>query len=261
MNGSTVTVLEGTEILDDEHTRVIGSSFDDVLVGRAGIVDKLWGGDGDDTIDLRDGIADEMSDCGDGNDTIRLDVGVDAGPVACELINPIPPLDDVRPPAADPADPADPVAPVAPVAPVDPGADDEMSAAPATPPVMQIRLFEPLTYAAVARRQLITARFPVQSAGVRTVVRIRAYPRQARQMGLRVPRGQRYMVIGSAVTTSTRAGNLVVRPRLTFRARQALARTARQRRTSPRRIALHLDIALQQNGKQSRVIRGFTLRR
>jgi hypothetical protein len=258
MNGSTVAVSEGTETLLDGHTHVLGTGFDDVMVGRAGIRDTLDGGKGDDSIDLRDGTADAAANCGDGVDTIRYDIGVDDAPTRCENVNPIEPL----PPVADPVPPAADPQPRQP-APGDPAGDDENSAAPRAPRApraAQVKLFEPLTYAAVARRRLVTSRFPVQAVGVRSVVRIRVYPRQARQMGLRVPSGQRFMVIGLARATSTRAGNLVMRPKLTFRAKQALARTARNRR-APRRIAVHLDVLVAQGGNQSRVIRGFTLRR
>jgi hypothetical protein len=98
MNGASVTVDGGTETLPATALIVIGSPFADTMTGRAAIVDTLKGGDGNDTIELRDGTVDGVADCGAGTDSIRSDTGTvtDPDPIGCESGNP------VVPPAADP---------------------------------------------------------------------------------------------------------------------------------------------------------------
>jgi hypothetical protein len=105
------------ETVDDTIENVTGTSHADTIVGD-GNANALRGGDGNDTLDARDGVVDTLIDCGDGaSDIGRVDTiaagGVDdPASVGCESINPVvtepaptPPLSaepepQVEPPAA-----------------------------------------------------------------------------------------------------------------------------------------------------------------
>jgi Ca2+-binding RTX toxin-like protein len=66
---------------------IYGGAGDDTLVGGTG-VDQLTGGTDDDWIFAKDdGLADRI-DCGDGNDVVWIDKGLDKVAGNCERINP-----------------------------------------------------------------------------------------------------------------------------------------------------------------------------
>ncbi len=73
--------LQGTEG-DDE---IIGSDKDNLLIGGGG-VDSIEGAGGEDKIDAKDGEADELIDCGPGDNSkekAKIDEGLDPDPVSC----------------------------------------------------------------------------------------------------------------------------------------------------------------------------------
>lgn len=96
--GDDVITLDTTpgEVFTGPGTNVVyGSTADDNIIGGNGndTLDGRGGNDilrafgGDDLLLVRDGRADELVECGDGNDRAQIDVGLD-NPIDCELLLP-----------------------------------------------------------------------------------------------------------------------------------------------------------------------------
>lgn len=207
--GSGPDILVGNDLSNE----LYGENGNDTIDGGPG-PDVLAGGGGDDTLQARDGAADDVS-CGTGSDTAVVDAG-DSVASDCETVQ--------RPAAPAPAP-----APTPALAPSD-----------LTPPNVSMRVSKRPSLGSLIARGL---RVSVKCSEPCTIkAELEVSRAIARKLGLPAPGSSSKIVIGRGAGALHAAGRTSIKVKLTAKARRALHRLskARLRRLQKARFALRI---------------------
>ncbi len=117
-------------------------------------------------------------------------------------------------------------------------------------------------YAAIVRTGTVPITLQVKDKGVKVVGKLTVTAKVAKALGLRVPRGAKFVQIGTATATSTKAGKVVLKVKLTGPAKAAIKKQGNKNTKKPvKSIATKLDLALTKDKKTSKVSKAFTFKK